>query len=62
MIINYAGQCVGSFLAVNLEKLYTIPKLEFHLVNLFMDQFYEKHDESEILARWWKEGKRFFHK
>jgi hypothetical protein len=63
MIMNDASQCMGSFLAVkNLERYYKIPKLEVHLVNLFVDEFYQKHDENKILASWWKEDKRFFHK
>jgi hypothetical protein len=62
MIMNDVGQCVVSFLTLNLERYYKIPKPEFHLVNLFVDEFYQKHDDNKILANWWKEEKRFFHK
>jgi hypothetical protein len=52
----------GFFLAIHLEKYYKIPKLEVHLVKLFVEEFHEKHDVKKILTNWWKEDKRFFHK
>lgn len=49
-----------SFLTVNLERYYKIPKHEVHLINLFVDELYLKHDDRKFLASWWKEEKRFF--
>jgi hypothetical protein len=38
------------------------PKPEVMLVTHFMNDFYEKNDVENTLARWWREDKRFFHK
>jgi hypothetical protein len=42
MIVDEKGQCVGSFLPENLEKYYRFPKPKVHLVNLFVNDFYDK--------------------
>jgi hypothetical protein len=62
MFVNEKGDCVGSFLAENLEKYYKFPKPKLLLVTPFATDFYDKHDVGKILANWWKKYKRFFNK
>jgi hypothetical protein len=56
---HYEGKCAGYFIEIHLEKFKKIPRHKIHLINLFIEEFHEKHDVEKIIANWWKEEKRF---
>jgi hypothetical protein len=58
-IVDSRGECIGSFLAVHLEKYYRFPKHELQLVTPFINEFYDKNDSVNILANLKKEEKNY---